>query len=166
MGILLSVFGISQALSAPSGPTAQTAKKKRLVKACVSKRSGILRVPRKGPRCTGGERSISLATSVATGPQGATGATGPQGAPGATGATGASGNGGPPGPPGPPGPTFSSDYGYFYTQGNATVVSDGNIPFDTIGTASGITLQPDGSVVLTSPGIYEIHYSLSTTTAR
>ena len=72
---------------------------------CVSKRSGVLRVVRRGTPCRRGESAISWAQHGVRGARGARGATGAAGAKGDTGAAGPQGIQGVQGPPGAPGQT-------------------------------------------------------------
>jgi hypothetical protein len=75
-----------------------------VIKACVNKRTGALRVVRNGKRCKKSERTISWNASGQAGPQGAAGNAGaaglqgPAGTPGVGGASGAVGATGPAGP--------------------------------------------------------------------
>lgn len=107
-----------------------------------------------------------------TGITGATGATGPLGPPGNPGPTGPSGPTGPIGPTGPQGfagPLAEAVYASFYTTFSGTVDANtiGNnpvIPVDTQISISptGITHSAGGIFTITIPGIYLVHYGVST----
>ena len=99
----LAVSGIAGAAKKPSAS--------RQVTGCYTKKSGVLRVLKRGKRCKRGERKITLLKDGARGPRGSKGSpgkdgnTGPRGATGAAGQNGSTGQAGGTGPTGPPGAT-------------------------------------------------------------
>lgn len=76
-------------------PPADAGAKK--IKACVSKKSGVLRIPKKGKKCKHGERKLSWNKRGKRGRRGHTGPQGPQGERGPQGAQGIQGVQGPTG---------------------------------------------------------------------
>ena len=93
----LAVSGIAGAAKKPSAS--------RHVTGCYAKKSGVLRVVKRGKRCKRGERKIAWLKNGERGARGAQGAVGPQGQAGVRGATGPGGPAGSTGAPGSTGPT-------------------------------------------------------------
>ena len=86
MVVVLSSGGIALAIAEPSG-------ERQVIKGCVNKRTGVLRLLPEGGRCSKHERPIEWNREGRLGPPGPAG---PQGVPGLTGPQG------PRGPEGPP----------------------------------------------------------------
>lgn len=81
IAVFLALTGGAWAVrSAATGPAT--------IRACVSKRTGAVRLPASGKRCATGERSVSWNRRGPAGPQGGAGAAGAPGAPGAAGRAG------------------------------------------------------------------------------
>jgi hypothetical protein len=93
--VVTSVLLVALVALAPTGAQAASGK----IKACASKKSGALRLAKKG-KCKRGERKLVWNKKGQTGKRGATGAAGSQGPQGQTGAQGATGPQGEPGPAG------------------------------------------------------------------
>ena len=95
-------------LCIPAAEAAPTATAAAVVKACVKKKGGAMRLLTKGTKCRKSETLLNLYAAPGEvgpqGPAGAPGETGAQGPAGAQGATGAAGADGPAGPTGPQGP--------------------------------------------------------------
>jgi len=121
--------------------------------------------------CKKGHRGPTGATGAtgATGPTGANGATGPTGATGNTGANGATGPTGATGNTGANGATGAtgglSQFGYIYNLTPRTVAIEADVIFDSNGIITpGITHSPGTTqIVVTTPGIYEVTFSVSGT---
>jgi collagen triple helix repeat protein len=110
---------------APAAEAAPSASASAVVRACVKKKTGAMRLLTRGTKCKRSERALDLYASPGeVGPQGpagpsgqpgtpgtagAQGETGPQGAVGPTGPAGADGAQGAEGPTGPQGPAGSPD---------------------------------------------------------
>lgn len=120
------VAAAAVALTAVAGLAAAEGVRKNTVRACVHKKSGLVRVVASAARCRRNERTVSWnarglqGAPGPAGPQGPAGAAGPEGPagpqgqqgapgfPGAPGAPGAAGPQGPAGPQGEPGPALAS----------------------------------------------------------
>ena len=167
VGILLTLFGLSQALSAPKQATlaAKQGKGAKSVRLCADKSTGALRLPKAGEGCRRGESELRLGRK---GPRGKRGLAGPQGAAGPAGVAGSQGPQGLQGPrglqgePGPPGPSFSAAFGTFYSQQDSLVASDAVVPLEVTGSADGLVLSPPGNITVLGAGSYLIQYSLTT----
>jgi hypothetical protein len=97
------------------------------------------------------DSKLKKVTQITTG-SGATGATGDIGPVGATGATGATGTG-------------LSEFAYIYNLLPQTIAIEADVPFDTNGIlTAGITHAPGTpSILFSTPGIYEVTFSVSGT---
>lgn len=92
------------AFSATAAQAAPRASASAVVRACVVKKTGAMRLLTRGTKCKRSERKLDLyAAPGAAGPQGPAGAQGPAGTPGAQGQPGPEGPAGPVGPTGPAG---------------------------------------------------------------
>lgn len=100
-----------------------------------------------------------------TGPQGPVGATGPQGPIGETGPQGPIGETGPQGPAGEPGriASFAQYYAVMPPDNAATIAVGADVAFPQDGPASGtdIVRGTDTSVILSTPGIYQVMFEAS-----
>lgn len=98
------------------------------------------------------------------GPRGLTGLTGPEGPQGIPGIQGATGPIGPQGPQGVPGePAFTPVYAYIYNVTDQAVAIGAPVVFSNTGvtTAGIVHIAPSPSIIVNSPGVYEITYSVS-----
>ena len=104
MGLLVAATLIGLGTMATSTQAAQPKQPESVIRACVDRATGEMRIPRTTRPCFTRERTLIWSVAGPIGPTGPEGATGPQGPAGAQGATGARGPSGSPGASGPPGP--------------------------------------------------------------
>jgi len=106
---LVLVTGVALAAQ-PGGPKVSSA----VIRACVKKNTGLVRIVAASAKCRRGESSVAWNAQGSRGAAGAAGAAGPQGPAGPAGAAGARGDAGtagaagPQGPAGPAGPSLPS----------------------------------------------------------
>jgi hypothetical protein len=160
VGVLLTLFGLSQAFSAPwrAGEAASRGKGAVAVLLCADESSGAVRLPQGGEGCEKGEHGFLLGQRGARGKRGRRGA---QGVAGPTGPHGPQGPRGAQGPQGAQGPPFTTAFGYFYSQQDSSVLPNGDIPLDTTGAADGLALLGPTGIVVQQAGTYEIGYTLT-----
>ena len=183
---IAALIGIITVGSAPQA--AQQTASSPVIRACVDRASGDMRIPRTTRPCFARERTLTWSVTGPAGPVGPAGAqgpTGPQGPAGADGAPGARGPAGPLGPagpagpqgdpgptgpqgdPGPPGPLggFGS-YGSFMDLQTQTNTSVGNpIPvfLRTTDLSSGVSIVDDTKITVDDTGVYNIAFSAQLT---
>ena len=172
MGLLVAATLIGLGTMATSTQAAQPKQPESVIRACVDRATGEMRIPRTTRPCFTRERTLiwSVAGPIGpTGPEGATGPQGPAGAQGATGARGPSGSPGPSGPAGPqgdPGPVgpaggFGS-YGSFLDLQTQTNTSPGNpvpILLRMTDLTSGVSVVNGTDITVDDTGIYNIAFS-------
>jgi len=172
MGLLVVAMLIGLGTMATSTQAAQPKQPESVIRACVDRATGEMRIPRTTRPCFTRERTLiwSVAGPIGpTGPEGATGPQGPAGAQGATGARGPSGSPGPSGPAGPqgdPGPVgpaggFGS-YGSFLDLQTQTNTSPGNpvpILLRMTDLTSGVSVVNGTDITVDDTGIYNIAFS-------
>ena len=163
VGILLGLFGLSQAFSAPRTATvaANLGKGANSVRLCAGESSGALRLPKAGRGCEADERGLLLGQKGYRGKKGRAGAQGVAGPPGLPGPQGSLGPRGPQGPQGPAGPPFATAFGYFFSEQDSTVAPAVPIPFEQVGDADDVVFLGSTAIVVQQPGIYQIGYSLT-----
>lgn len=156
-----------------------------VIRACVQRKTGMLRIPRTG-ECRRNERPILLLQGSVSipgipgecGPQGEPGVPGQPGPPGVCGPPGPQGGTGPEGPPGPAGPqgvpgpsgpagpqgvpgVTGGYYGYFYDQSTVDVLTTPiGVPLRTTGFANGVAITNSNQITMANPGVYNIAFSL------
>lgn len=187
MGFVVTATLIGLGTVATSSQAAEQGRADSVIRACVDRATGEMRIPRTTRLCFASERTLiwSVAGPIGpTGPQGAAGPQGPTGADGAPGArgpsgsTGAIGPTGPPGPQGDPGPTgppgpqgdpgpvgpaggFGA-YGSFLDLLTQTNTSPGNpvaILLRTTDLSSGVSVVNSTDITVDDTGIYNIAFS-------
>ena len=165
---IAALIGIITVGSAPEA--AQQTATSPVIRACVDRASGDMRIPRTTRPCFARERTLTWSVTGPVGPAGPTGAQGPAGAvgpAGAAGATGATGPAGPQGDPGPPGPPggFGS-YGSFIDLQTQTNTSPGNplpVFLRTTDLSSGVSVVDDTKITVDDTGVYNIAFSAQLT---
>ena len=183
---IAALIGIITVGSAPQA--AQQTATSPVIRACVDRASGDMRIPRTTRPCFARERTLTWSVTGPAGPVGPAGAqgpTGPQGPAGADGAPGARGPAGPLGPAGPagpqgdpgptgpqgdPGPTgppggFGS-YGSFMDLQTQTNTSPGNplpVFLRTTDLSSGVSIVDDTKITVDDTGVYNIAFSAQLT---
>lgn len=183
---IAALIGIITVGSAPQA--AQQTASSPVIRACVDRASGDMRIPRTTRPCFARERTLTWSVTGPAGPVGPAGAqgpTGPQGPAGADGAPGARGPAGPLGPagpagpqgdpgptgpqgdPGPPGPLggFGS-YGSFMDLQTQTNTSPGNplpVFLRTTDLSSGVSIVDDTKITVDDTGVYNIAFSAQLT---
>ena len=183
---IAALIGIITVGSAPQA--AQQTASSPVIRACVDRASGDMRIPRTTRPCFARERTLTWSVTGPAGPVGPAGAqgpTGPQGPAGADGAPGARGPAGPLGPAGPagpqgdpgptgpqgdPGPTgppggFGS-YGSFMDLQTQTNTSPGNplpVFLRTTDLSSGVSIVDDTKITVDDTGVYNIAFSAQLT---
>jgi len=187
MGFVVTATLIGLGTVATSSQAAEQGRADSVIRSCVDRATGEMRIPRTTRLCFASERTLiwSVAGPIGpTGPQGAAGPQGPTGADGAPGArgpsgsTGAIGPTGPPGPQGDPGPTgppgpqgdpgpvgpaggFGA-YGSFLDLLTQTNTSPGNpvaILLRTTDLSSGVSVVNSTDITVDDTGIYNIAFS-------
>lgn len=183
---IAALIGVITVGSAPQA--AQQTASSPVIRACVDRASGDMRIPRTTRPCFARERTLTWSVTGPAGPVGPAGAqgpTGPQGPAGADGAPGARGPAGPLGPagpagpqgdpgptgpqgdPGPPGPLggFGS-YGSFMDLQTQTNTSPGNplpVFLRTTDLSSGVSIVDDTKITVDDTGVYNIAFSAQLT---
>jgi len=163
------------------GSAPQAAQQKQaepVIRACVDRASGEMRIPRTTRPCFTRERTLVWSVMGPEGPAGAPGPPGPQGeagppgAPGSRGPAGATGPAGPAGPagaagatgpPGPPGPAGGfGGHGSFLDLQTQTNTSPGNplpILLRTTELSSGVSIVNNSDITVDDTGVYNISFS-------
>ena len=188
MGLVVTATLIGLGTVATSSQAAQQRQSESVIRSCVDRATGEMRIPRTTRPCFASERTLiwSVAGPIGpTGPQGdagpqgppgadgAPGARGPSGSPGATGPAGPQGNPGPTGPPGPqgdPGPVGPAGgfgaYGSFLDLLTQTNTSPGNpvpILLRTTDLSSGVSVVNSTDITVDDTGVYNIAFSAQIT---
>lgn len=176
------------------GSTPQAAQQKQatpVIRACVDRASGEIRIPRTTRPCFQRERTLIWSVEGPVGPQGPAGtpglagpmgpqgevgapglpgARGPAGADGAAGASGPAGPAGPVGPQGDPGPAGPAGgfgaYGSFIDLQTQTNTSPGNpipILLRTTELSSGVSIVNNSDITVDDTGVYNISFSAQVT---
>lgn len=175
-----ALIGIVTVGSAPQA--AQQKQADPVIRACVDRASGEMRIPRTTRPCFARERTLIWSVAGPEGPagpqgpqgptglQGDAGAPGPPGARGATGADGAAGAVGPTGPQGVPGPVGPAGgfggYGSFIdlqTQTNTSVGNPLPVFLRTTDLSSGVSIVDDTKITVDDTGVYNIAFSAQLT---
>jgi len=176
MGFLVAATLVGLGTVATSSQAAQRRQSEPVIRACVDRASGEMRIPRTTRPCFTRERTLIWSVAGPIGPTGPEGATGPQGPAGADGATGARGPSGPPGAIGPAGPQGDAGptgpqggpaggfggYGSFLDLQTQTNTSPGNpvpILLRTTDLSSGVSIVNSTDITVDDTGIYNIAFS-------
>lgn len=188
VGTLVLATSVGMATAGGSIRTAADQQVGPVIRACVDRATGDMRIPRTVRPCYPRERTLTWSVEGPAGPEGPTGATGlpgptgPQGVRGPTGATGATGPQGDPGPPGPTGATGPQGdpgpvgpmgpaggfgaYGSFLDVQTQTNTSPGNpvpILLRTTDLSSGVSMVDDTQITVDDTGVYNIAFSAQIT---
>ena len=183
---LATLIGIVTVGNSPQA--AQQRASDPVIRACVDRASGDMRIPRATRGCYQRERTLIWSVAGPVGPQGPSGAQGPEGpsgpqgragtpggrgpagaagAPGPAGATGPTGPQGDPGPAGPIGPAGGfGAYGNFLdlqTQTNTSPGSPLPILLRTTQLSSGVSIVNDTDITVDDTGVYNISFSAQIT---
>ena len=103
IGTVTAATLIGVATAGSASQVAQVRQSESVIRACVDRTTGEMRVPRTTRPCFARERTLTWSIAGPAGPEGPVGAQGPAGADGATGSRGPSGPAGATGPAGDPG---------------------------------------------------------------
>lgn len=130
---------------------------------CIPDYNYCLNCPPGPPGPTGATGATGAQGPI--GPQGPIGETGPQGPVGATGPQGPIGETGPQGPAGEPGgiASFAQFYAVMPPDNAATIAVGADVAFPQDGPSSGtdIVRGTDTSIILSTPGIYQVMFEAS-----
>ena len=187
IGTITAATLIGVATAGSASQVAQVRQSESVIRACVDRTTGEMRVPRTTRPCFARERTLTWSIAGPAGPagpegpvgaqgpagaDGATGSRGPSGPAGATGPAGDHGAIGPTGPQGDPGaigptgpqgdPGDFGGYGSFLDLQTQTNTSPGNpvpILLRTTDLSSGVGVVDDTKVTVNEAGVYNIAFS-------
>lgn len=176
---LATLIGIVTVGNSPQA--AQQRASDPVIRACVDRASGDMRIPRATRGCYQRERTLIWSVAGPVGPQGPSGAQGPvgpqgpagspggrgpagaAGAPGPAGATGPTGPQGDPGPAGPTGPAGEfGAYGTFDDTATVPIPATGAIavPIRRTLFAQGVSIADSTRITMSDAGIFNIVFSM------
>lgn len=168
--VIASAIGVASAESAPR--TSQAVRSEPVIRACVDRTTGDMRIPRTTRPCYPRERTLMWSV---TGPAGPAGPQGPAGVMGPEGPQGPAGNQGGRGPVGAPGPTGAAGpqgdpgpaggfggHASFLDLQTQTNTSPGNplaVLLRTTDISSGVSVVDDTQITVSQAGVYNIAFS-------